>query len=361
MNDLAHYAVFDRRPDDTYIEQWREHIKATGSPEAFDYVSMTRPYDMEGATLLSGDIDVPLDKREDEAMVPCPLCRPNSPKFKIGRMAWFPPDKTVLFIGNACAKRHMGREYHVADKRFKKEAAAKVLLEAWAEIQRRRSELIDFGNKMLPVAAVLEKAKKQFRAEAPEFLNFMHGEFVAKGGRIAKVEYTGYRNERGKKVYETRQIGTLVGSDFLLSYNSLQSIRSAIATLETAGKALPAWSPDDPDTSRLEDALAVGNKAVRAVHALRDARANLHDARQFIHENNIDLFQRWADMEESPFAMLNIRWKGSWLFLNVAAFFGAEKMGFQVAQELFSPLPSLETSKFDLPGFPFVSRIKGRI
>lgn len=60
MSELSHYAVFERRPDDVYIDQWREHIKQTGSPETFDYVSMVRPFDVDGAVLLSGDIDVPL-------------------------------------------------------------------------------------------------------------------------------------------------------------------------------------------------------------------------------------------------------------------------------------------------------------
>lgn len=362
MTELAHYAVFDRRPDDEYIDQWRAHIKETGAPETFDYVSMVRPFDMEGAILLSGHIDVPFERREDEAMVPCPLCRPSSPKFRIGRMAWFPPDKTVLFIGNDCARRHMGREFVVADKRFKKEATAKLLVEAWSEIQARADELIEFGNAMLPVSAAVERAKRQFRAEAPEFLNFMHTEFFAKGGRIEKVEYTGFRDARGEKVYETRQIGTLVGSDFLLSFNSQQTIKAALSTLEAASiAALPEWSHEDPDTSRLDEVLAVGNKAVRAVHALKDARSYLYEARQFLHENNIDLFQRWADMEESPFVMLNFRWKGTWLFLNVSAYFGSEKLGFQVAPEFFLPLPNLDAIKFDLPGYPFVSRIKGRV
>ncbi|MRG66113.1 hypothetical protein GH789_12585 [Rhizobium pusense] len=361
MSDLAHYAVFERRPDDHYIERWREHIKQTGSPETFDNVSMVRPFDMEGAILMSGDIDVPLDKREDEAMVPCPLCRPSSPKFRIGRMAWFPSDKTVLFIGNACAKRHMGHEYVVADKRFKKEAAAKALANVWAEVQARAGDLIAFGNDMLLTAAALEKAKKQFRAEAPNFLNFMHGEFFAKGGRIQTTVNTGLRDQRGQAVYETRQIGTLVGGDFLLSFNSYLSIKNAVASLEGAWKALPAWSPEDANTDRLDRVLEVGNKVVRAVHALKDAREYLHDARQFIHDNNIELFQRWADLDDSPFEMLNIRRKGTWLFLNVSAFFANEKAAFQVAPEISNPLPSMDVGKFDLPNYPFVSRIKGRL
>lgn len=362
MTELAFHPVFDRRPDDSYIEQWREHIKETGTPETFDYVSMVRPFDMEGATLMSGYIDVPLHKREDEAMVPCPLCRPSSPKFKIGRMAWFPSDKTVLFVGNDCAKRHMGSEFVVADKRFKKETAAKALAGAWSEIQTRAAELISFGITMLPVAFSLEKAKKQFRADAPEFSNFMRNEFFVKGGRIESVEDTGMRDNRGKRISQTRQIGTLVGSDFLLSFNSHQVIRSAISTLEEVKASdFPEWSLDDPDTTRLDEALAKGNRAVKAVHSLRDARTHLHEARLFIHENNVALFQRWADMKESPFANLNFRWKGSWLFLNVSAYFGSENLGFQVGTDVFAALPNLNTTKFDLPGYQFVSRIKGQI
>lgn len=357
MSNLSHYAVFERRPDDTYIQQWREHIKQTGSPETFDYVTMIGPRDVDGTVLLSGEIEVPLDKREDEAMVPCPLCRPNSPKFKTGRMAWFPTERTVLFIGNKCARRHMGLEYEVADKRFKKEAGARLLADTLEAIQERAPELLIFAEKMLPVAAALEKTKKQFQADAPNFLSFMKSEFAFREGKIQTTINTGLKNQHGRIVYETRQIGTLVGGEFLLAYNAHQSIKSAISTLEAVQQPLPTWSVDDMSTHRIDEVLKIGNKAAKAVHALKDARDYLQGARQFVHENNLDLFTRWATLDESPFESLNIRRTGSWLFLDVSAFFASEKAGFQIPAELFHPLPNLSAAKFDLPQFPFVSRL----
>lgn len=357
MIDLAHYAVFERRPDDTYIQQWKEHIKQTGSPETFDYVTMVGPSNVDRAVILSGDIEVPLDKREDEGMVPCPLCRPRSPKFKTGRMVWFPIDRTVLFIGNKCARRHMGSEYEIADKRFKKEAGARLLSDTLAAIQERAPELIVFARKMLPIAAALEKTKKEFHADAPKFLSFMKSEFAFQEGKIQTTVNTGLKNQHGRLVYETRQIGTLVGGEFLVEYNAHQSIKSAISTLEAVQQPLPAWSVDDVSTHRIDEVLRIGNKAAKAVHALKDARDYLQGARQFVHENNLNLFNRWAALDGSPFESLNIRKTGSWLFLDVSAFFASEKAGFQIPAELFNALPNLGAAKFDLPQFPFISRL----
>lgn len=362
VSSLAHYPVFERRPDDTYLQQWREHIKQTGSPETFDYVTMTGPRDVDGAVLMSGEIEVPIDKREDEAMVPCPLCRPNSPKFKTGRMAWFPTEKTVLFIGNKCAKRHMGDEYEVADRRFKKEVAAKAMELVWAEVQARSSELIEFGSKMLPVSAALEKAKKSFGEQAPQFDDFLDRELFHNRGVIEKTINTGFKDQRDRFVYETVRLGTLVGRQFLSRFNSQRALKNAISVLEATNQPLPKWSHDDPNQNRLDDTLAAGRKAVKAIHILRDIRDYLASARAFVEPNNLALLQLWADdVDESPFDALSVRRKGGWLFFSVSAYFGSESAAVQINPDLFNPLPSLETIKFDLPSYPFVSRISETI
>ncbi len=57
----------------------------------------------------------------------CPWCSPTTPKFKRGRLCWFPEEAVLRFVGWRCAKSHLDSDsMREADKR-------------WADEQKKRS------------------------------------------------------------------------------------------------------------------------------------------------------------------------------------------------------------------------------
>jgi hypothetical protein len=87
--------------------------------------------------------------------------------------------------------------------------------------------------------------------------------------------------------------------------------------------------------------------AVKQVKAIRDYVAN---ARLFLHDNNLDLFETWGALDNSPFARLEFRRKGTWLFLDATSFQGADKASFRLSEDLFKPLPAITTGLFAIKG-----------
>nr|CAD6417837.1 hypothetical protein REQ54_01757 [Rhizobium sp. Q54] len=350
--EARHFPLFETRPDEAYVERWKDHISETGYPETFDNVSTVRPFDMAGVVVLSGELKVPIIRREDQALVPCPLCSPNSPKFGVGRQVYFPAEKTVLFIGHDCAKRHIGEDYVAADREYRREAKAKRILDIWGELQRKAPDLRETAAKLLPVAAALEQARNEFGKQAGEFLHNMLSEHRFGSSGITETVDTGLRDRKGKKVYETIQIGTLVGHEFCEKFSPATKLRAIIKSLEDLDHPLPDWRPGDEEGGeRLDEILRRGRTAISAVNRMKTIRDHVSDARRFLHVNNLKLFERWGELDSSPFDRLDFRRKGSWIFLDSVSFYGHHKASFKVSDDLFGPIPDVTSNLFQIRGF----------
>lgn len=350
--EVRHFPVFDVRPDETFVENWKDHTSETGRPEAFENVSTVRPFDMAGVVVLSGELKVPIIRREDQALVPCPLCSPNSPKFGVGRMVWFPSEKTVLFIGHDCAKRHIGEDYVAADRQYRREAKAKRVLDIWGELQASAPLLRDTAKKLMPVALAVEQARNEFGKDAEEFLNHMLYEYRMHSGAVSTTVDTGLKDRKGKKVYETLQFGTIVGHEFCEKFSPATKLRAIFKSLEDIDHPLPDWRPGEEDGGeRLDEILRRGRAAISAVNRMKLIRDYVSDARRFLHENNLALFEKWGELDSSPFDRLDFRRKGSWVFLDSVSFYGRHKASFRVSDDLFGPIPDVASSLFRIRGF----------
>jgi hypothetical protein len=104
-----------------------KHIEKTGDPHSFPGVVSTKPPDGAEFRWLTPEIEVLVAKRSDGAMIPCPWCSKGEPKFKKGRLCWFPVEGVMRFIGWACAKSHV-------DKDLMREANL-----AWREENRKKT------------------------------------------------------------------------------------------------------------------------------------------------------------------------------------------------------------------------------
>lgn len=340
-----HFPVWDQQPSEEFVSGWHEHLNSTGYPELFDRVSTARPFNLADVRLLSGELRVPVLRREDQTLVPCPLCQPNSPKFKVGRMAWFPHEKTVLFIGHECAKKHIGEDYVKADDLYRKQARCRRYQASWEEFQFRREDLCTLVARMMPVAKSLELSRwHQLEKDAPGFAPFLHNELSLMSGSISVMVDTGLKDNRKKRIFETLHVGAVRGYEVLgSSRRPVRDLEKAKQVLDDIAKPLPAWNASDDDTAGMEEILSRGLRAMSMLKSLRETLAFLLSARGFWNAENLAVLERWGRMDESPFASLEFRREGNRVFLRSESYQGKHYSNITVPESLYTYLPDPES------------------
>ncbi|WP_085043805.1 hypothetical protein [Ensifer aridi] len=338
MTEERYFPVWDRVPDDEFVAAWREHTMATGYPELFDRVSTGRPQNLADVRLLSTEIKVPTLKRDGQDWVPCPLCRPSSPKFQTGRLALFPHEKTVQFIGHNCAAKHIGEDYRVAEQRFRRERRARNYQKVWRDLQARVPALTELLQRLSPMVQAIDASKLALAKEADGFPTFLQSELAHTGGKVSTLVDTGLMDNRGRRIAERAALGTVVGLRFLDKARLTPKLREAQRILGEIQADLPVWSAAS-DTDALEDLLRIGHRGTSVVNMIRDLLDAVSNSRMFLHENNLALMERWAAADDSPFDHLSFRRKASWILLDSVSYAGRHRASFRISDAMFAELP----------------------
>jgi len=263
---LVTHPVFASRPSDEFVTQWARHTSTTGHPETFDNVSTSRPQNIEGLVLLSGEIEVPVQKRTDGEDVPCPICSPEKPKFRHGRMAWFPSDQTVQFIGNRCARRHFGDAFTEAEQRFKMVDRLQRLQRRWGALRGNLDDIHEFVQSALPVINGIRTLRQRLDENAPKFASAVYWRLAREDGQITDLVVTGAIDQRGNQQAARVVLGVVEGYEFFEAglSSSLETAR-AVAAIEDLGTDLPAWSAEAADGEAEREILARGRAADTAL------------------------------------------------------------------------------------------------
>lgn len=350
MMEERYFPVWDQQPSEEFVSGWHEALNSTGYPELFDRVSTVRPFNLADVRLLSGELRVPTTRRESQSLVPCPLCQPNSPKFKVGRMAWFPHERTVLFIGHECAKKHIGEDYVRAEKHFRRERRAMKYKRVWHDLQSRVPALTGLLRKLEPMVRAIDAGKVALEKDADGFAGFILGELTHSEGKVSTYVDTGLTDNRGRRIAETVALGTVVGLRFLERGRLTSKLREAQRIVKDIEAGLPEWNTGSEDSEALDELLNVGHRGVSVITMVSDLLDTVSDARVFLHENNLALMERWASADDSPFDHLSFRRKGSWIFLDSISYAGHHKANFRISDEMFADVPSSgrALSKIDL-------------
>jgi hypothetical protein len=322
------YPVFASRPTTDFIRRWADDIEKTGKPEGFECVSVDKPGDSTGLHLLSDDIKVPIHKRSDGAMVPCPICSPNSPKFVTGRMAWFPIDRAVRFIGRDCAERHFSDDFRQAEMRFRKELQAIKAQELWDEIGPNTHWLIAAAAQLKPVAVALQECRAHLGWGEQDFPDFF------------------FRVQAGQKTVplsadRLSQTGQLAGLELLApDFRPADELRVIRDALEDARVPLPAWDVDQGACSAAEEIVDRGERLQAALKAFPRLLDHVRAARDFLTEANFQTFEKWFASGKSPFGMLVMNIEAGFATIRAASVDRRYTFEFEIPKTAFGPLPS---------------------
>ncbi len=329
--ELQAFPIFDARPTLAYIESWRRHIADTGSPETFVNVSNTKPPKNAMVILLSEVVKVPMSLRLGGDRVPCPLCSPMSPKFGKGRMAWFPDERMVRFIGHSCAKRYLGDNYSAAERLYKIEEACARYLRLWPQLQNHRVNLRNVAKKLNAVARAERFTRATLDRQAPRFATFLFRDRVNKSDGIATSK------ARGAKT-------TIIkGMDFISEdFHPNRQAEKLMKACDDLWTNLPTWKRTDGESDAAKEIVRRGNRAERAFREIAELDQYVREARKFLLPDNLRLLEQWCDAGLSPFGALKMRRDDNYLHVTAEWHEVGYSFSMPIHSDFDGPLPNNE-------------------
>lgn len=318
------FPVFEVMPDDDYLAQWREHIANTGCPEDFENVSTTKPTQLENINLLSEEIAVPIKLRPGSDRVPCPFCAPGSPKFIRGRMAHFPDEKAVRFIGHACAKSHFGENFKYAEAAFRRQTLCRQYIELWREIGPQYGDLVQFLDIMAKSATDIQFVRDHLDTQAPGFTSFLHGELAQTKGELFVTIDLGMKDRNGNAVIQRKLLGTADGLSFLSrGYDVNKEVRRTKSALATVEDQLPEWTPSSPEHPSTAEILKRGRLVEKSLQRVPDVLTAVNDGLSFLRKQNIALIHQWGNRSDNPYVRFEMKIVERQLHVRCDSFGGA--------------------------------------
>ncbi|MGO7438912.1 hypothetical protein ACC674_15480 [Rhizobium ruizarguesonis] len=327
--ELQAFPVFDARPPLAYIESWRRHIADTGSPETFESVSNTKPPKDASVILLSDVVKVPMSLRVGGDRVPCPLCSPTSPKFGKGRMAWFPYECVVRFIGHSCAKRYLGDNYSAAERLFKIEAACADFIERWPRVQDALPQISSVARILYGVGQRLSQLRVYIDGQAPGFASSFHGDLVAIAGRVFTSREAGVRSS------------IVLGLEFLsLDFNPKSTAEKLMSICQDIKRPLPNWQISDGEGAASREIIRRGRAASRYLKEMSALRDKIEDAAQFLTVTNLRILELWCKSGNSPFTVIKFARDGERIDAVVESYAGRYEWSVVYPGDLLMGLPT---------------------
>lgn len=352
MTDEHHFPIFERRPTDEYLSRWSDYISTTGYPERFEGVSRSKPANVgDDIRLLSGEMKVPILKREDQKLVPCPICHPDEPWFQNGHMAWFPTEKVVRFIGHDCAKKHYKERFGEAEERFRREGRVRYLIKRWHELVPH----VDYLDRTLSSYGGVAKTLEKLRAavdgaqKGRGLATFLHRELRKEGGRITIPIDTGSKDQRGNAIFDIDVLGQAKGAEFwgkpFVPFQELISLQAITADLRNP---LPEWVSGDENENAEQEIVDRGSRVDYLPENIQGLHDKLTSAQSFFHNENLALLERWAKNVNSPFKSLTCRIENGRFVIASNSFEGYHYANPVIDGYLEEPLPTVSSALLEL-------------
>jgi len=283
-------------------------VDRTGKPHEWGLLTKsTPPKDVEFQVITKFVV-----KREFRGKVertPCPVCRPNNPKYYEGYLVYFPIEDVYRAIGHVCGVKHFGAEFDrqvdVVNKAASDQKAIDFLLsalpklgalaktaEALLERNTELDQLLARLNKNLSKAIVRRMAK-----EGAAGVLTIYDEL--------EIPTTGFGSEgRSKRQFVATHQFRFAGSSFLSSHhtgaswaqNALRVLEPLLTTDDEIPDVLVNWS------GILGRCAEVKEQILNALSDLESANRFAQGAVEFFNEDSFDSLHDWTSHSSCPLA-----------------------------------------------------------
>lgn len=341
-----HFDQFLEYPSDEFIGAWITHIKQTGRPEMFDGVSTTKPPRNGRIVLLARKIVVPVKKRDDGNLVPCPICSTECSKFITGYMAWFPLEGVVRFIGHQCGAKYFDTgKFRQAEKDLRDKLAVAARRKFLENNIHLVPDLIARLDRILPKAQAASQVNKHCAIKHSALWRML-GAQTKDGSALHVHEQTStvVASEFGDR-FKSRKVAELVGlTALLMKYEPEKPIRQAINRLKSlhleerddVGEFLRGL--DEKEQEFVESAIR------NAADVLGKERVRLLDFEQFFAAENLKALTQWGQHPMAPTRLrAGLRSEGNRTIFLVDWDSEHEYLRVELPGSLFDPIAPLPT------------------
>jgi hypothetical protein len=330
-SDLQTFSIFDDRPAPNFIDGWRQYIIDTGAPEKYSGVSTSKPDRSANVVLLSDEIRVPTAMRPGGDKVPCPICSPNAGKFGKGRMAYFPDDSAVRFIGHDCAKKHLGSNYTEAERLFRIEAQCASIITLWPKLQALLPQLSPVVDGLYVVGKRLGEMRFYIEVQASGFANAFYRDLVSIGSRVVTSQ------DAAAKSHAVRGLGFLAEE-----FSPDKDAQKLIDICRDIRSPLPGWQVGEGDSAASKEITKRGRSAIRRLREMAALRDQIEEASQFFDPLNLRLLEQWRASGNSPFTVIRFERDGDRVGGVIESYAGRYEWSVAFPSDLMGKLPKKE-------------------
>lgn len=301
---LAVKAWFPTEPGEETVREIKAHIKETGFPYLWRGHTHTKP--QPGAVVVYiGEFELPATHKLRSRWSPCPCCAPVSPKFREGRIAWFPEEQVIRIIGSDCFMTLNASGHTEAIVEFRKrEQARKDVAYLLANLGKVPKTL-----KVMRAALPIARAVDDFREQLNQRLNGPLGMRLWDQVRDGTLK----RRERRTEVYRradqtegTRVIDDLVPHAGLAGYQMLDPrAKSLSRPLNTATETLAKIDFGDGFAAKVALLPADKRKKVaadlgRSLRMAQEVFKRVGELRAFLSRASVATLRTWGARSDCP-------------------------------------------------------------
>lgn len=329
---------FTKFPDESLIEEIREHIRTTGEPHTWRGHTHTKP-PVNSEVEYVAEFEVP--RQIGDYRAPCPICSPWTPKFIRGMVAWFPGEMTIRLIGHECFSTLNSDGHHAAKAKFHKRQQEKLNREYLLKHIASVPFLLRTTHETAPIAEKCDLLRTQLIVvNQGQFAAAMR--IIARDGqlklntlRIERVVTKALeeieRTVRDTSVYANLKPLTLLSTEYQPLAPRISQIRQTLLNINVDKSSVNSMSEQE----RAKAAKALG----RAHTSLKDVVSEVIRARELVHPVTARTLQRWGEMTD---AEVPIFFEVSGLTLKVGLRSWSQPNVIQLGKELFYPLQKVQ-------------------
>lgn len=263
------------------------------------------------------EFELPKTAREQKRFAPCPCCTPRTPKYGVGRVAWFPDEGVIRLMGCDCFVALNADAHHEAEARMRVEKKRKTEVAYLLRNHDKVAPALAGLREALPIAAALDQARLDVldrlqRIKVDLWPHVRRGGTLMVSRRETEVTTSQASGHGSREIDVDRVYATLSGFSFFApdTKSVERRLRTAISTLEAVDFVGPDVAArietlDEADRAKAAKLMARGLQGGRAV------LDELAELRRGVSVESTATLRNWSQVPGSPLPGLYIRREGN--------------------------------------------------
>lgn len=165
---------FSDPPSPSVVADFRKHVRETGSPETWPLISTEHPPSDGEVRMLAQGISIKPKLRPDGQMAPCPICRPEKPKWMHdGALIWCASTQAVYCIGPDCSRGELRRKINVARNVLAQSEQERREIDQLSALAAHAPSLLAWSGANRALAAAATVRHRQFASDLPKLRHLL--------------------------------------------------------------------------------------------------------------------------------------------------------------------------------------------